>query len=225
MFKFKNGYCKVNVDDVQHIFGIPNRGREALQSTRDSRIPKPKENRFVDKYFLKMTRIGRREIAQTIQVAFNIAITKEDQDAACLIILYLLNTNLFGSSTGKLPWSLAKNCNSIDNINQYNEANETARYLMESINRTHKRKRDKIREKFQILQVEKISLEELVKKQQEEISKLNKTLGFINEVEPKKEEKTEKPVHQDSATISATESESEDKIVIASDQELDIQSK
>ncbi|CAN6725188.1 unnamed protein product [Malus baccata var. baccata] len=47
-------------------------------------------------------------------------------------------------------------------------------------------------------------LEELVKKQQEEISELNTTLGFINEVEPEKEEKTEKHVHQDSATDSVT---------------------
>ncbi|KAB2605642.1 hypothetical protein D8674_005359 [Pyrus ussuriensis x Pyrus communis] len=107
MFKFKNGYCKVNADD---------------------RLNNPKENRFVDKYFADMTRIGRREIAQVIQVAFDAGTTEGDQDAACLIILYLLNTNLLGSSMGKLSWSLAK---------------ETARYLMESIDRTHKRKRDK----------------------------------------------------------------------------------
>ncbi|TQD81559.1 hypothetical protein C1H46_032891 [Malus baccata] len=52
MFKLKNGYCQVNTDDVQHIFWIPNRGKEAPhQSTRDSRILKPKENIFVDRYF------------------------------------------------------------------------------------------------------------------------------------------------------------------------------
>ncbi|TQE02952.1 hypothetical protein C1H46_011439 [Malus baccata] len=102
MFKIRNGYCNVNTDDVQRIVGIPNRGREALQSTRDLRIPKPKENRFVDKYFSEKTRIAR-----------------------------------------KLPWSLAKNCNSTNNINQYNWAEEIAIYLMESINRIQKRKRDK----------------------------------------------------------------------------------
>ncbi|KAB2618148.1 hypothetical protein D8674_014017 [Pyrus ussuriensis x Pyrus communis] len=117
MFKFKNEYCKVNVDD----------------STRDSRISKPKENRFIDKYFLEMTRI----------VALDIGITERDQDAVCLIILYLLNTNLLGSSAGRLHWSLVKNCNSIDNTNQYNYTKETTKYLMESIDRTQKRKRDK----------------------------------------------------------------------------------
>ncbi|KAB2603173.1 hypothetical protein D8674_004178 [Pyrus ussuriensis x Pyrus communis] len=103
MFKFKNGYCKVNADEVQRIFGIPNRGREAIQSTRDSRIPKPKDNIFVDKYFSEITRIGRREIAQAIQVALDIGTTEGDQNAACLLILYLLNSNLLGSSSGKLP--------------------------------------------------------------------------------------------------------------------------
>ncbi|RXH87034.1 hypothetical protein DVH24_028534 [Malus domestica] len=86
----------------------------------------------------------------------------------------------------------------------------------------------KIRENFQILKAEKISLEELVKKQLEEISELNKTLNFINEVELEKEEKTEKSVHQDSTTNYATESKSiktRDKIEIVSNQKVDIQSK
>ncbi|KAB2618147.1 hypothetical protein D8674_014016 [Pyrus ussuriensis x Pyrus communis] len=68
---------------------------------------------------------------------------------------------------------------------------------------------EKIREKFQILKAKNISLEELVNKQQEYFFfKLNKTL--------------------DSTTDSATESKSiktEEKIVIAFDQEIDIQSK
>ncbi|KAM1502952.1 hypothetical protein ACFXTO_028243 [Malus domestica] len=143
IFKFKNGYCKVNADDVQCIFGIPNRGREVPQSTRNSIIPKLKENKFIDKYLSEMTRISRREIAQVIQVALDTKTIEGDQDTACLIILYFLNTNLLESSAGKFSWSLAKNCNSIDNINQYNWAKEIARYLMESIDRTQKRKRDK----------------------------------------------------------------------------------
>ncbi|RXH95522.1 hypothetical protein DVH24_008022 [Malus domestica] len=133
MFKFKNGYCKVNIDDVQSIFEIPNRGREAPQSTRDCRIPKPKENKFVDNYFSGMTRIGRREIAQAIQVAFDTGTTERDQDVACLIILYLLNTNLLGSSVEKLPWSLAKNCNFIDNIDQYNSEVDNAKQIEDLI--------------------------------------------------------------------------------------------
>ncbi|KAB2631861.1 hypothetical protein D8674_038650 [Pyrus ussuriensis x Pyrus communis] len=103
MFKFKNGYCKVNADDVHRTFGIL------------------KENRFVDKYFSEMTRIDRREIAQAIQVAFDTGTTTRNQDAACRIILYLLNKNLFGSLARKLHWSLVKNCNSINNINQTKE--------------------------------------------------------------------------------------------------------
>lgn len=40
MFKFKNGYNQINTDDVQRVYGIPNRGKQAPQSTKDSRIPK-----------------------------------------------------------------------------------------------------------------------------------------------------------------------------------------
>ncbi|TQD94853.1 hypothetical protein C1H46_019553 [Malus baccata] len=90
-----------------------------------------------------MTIISRREIAQAIQVALDTETIEGDQDTACLIILYFLNTNLLESSVGKFSWSLAKNCNSINNINQYNWAKETTRYLMKSIDRTQKRKRDK----------------------------------------------------------------------------------
>lgn len=90
-----------------------------------------------------MARIGRKEIAYAIKVAFNTGTKEGNEDAACLIIIFLLNTNLLESSAGKLPWSLANNCNSITNINQYNWAKETTRYLMELINRAHKRKKDK----------------------------------------------------------------------------------
>ncbi|KAM1578715.1 hypothetical protein FF2_040120 [Malus domestica] len=95
------------------------------------------------------------------------------------------------------------------------------------LNAINKETTEKIKEKFQALKAKKISLEELVKKQQEEIYELNKSMGFIYElnksmgfiyeVETEKEKKTEKPVHQDSATDSTTESEAikiEDKIVI-----------
>ncbi|KAB2622189.1 hypothetical protein D8674_024371 [Pyrus ussuriensis x Pyrus communis] len=179
MFKFKNGYCQVNADDVQRIFEIPNRGREASQSTKDSRIPKPKENRFVDKYFSEMTRIGRIEIAQAIQVAFDAKTTEGDQDAAYLIILYLLNTNLLGSSTGKRPWTLVKNYNSIDKINQHNWATETARYLMESIDITHKRKRDKQPNVSGAVVLLLVSKQKLIKKNQKgETLANNSKVGF-----------------------------------------------
>ncbi|TQE08806.1 hypothetical protein C1H46_005577 [Malus baccata] len=87
---------------------------------------------------------------------------------------------------------------------------------------------EKLNEKFQVLKVEKISLEEMVKKQQEEIYELNKTLSCINEVETEKEKKCGKPVHQ--AFVADSEAESEPvkiayKIVIASDHDVDILSK
>ncbi|TQD95012.1 hypothetical protein C1H46_019357 [Malus baccata] len=116
------------------------RQRSPLANKRLKNPKAERKNKFVDKYFSEMTRIGRREIAQVIQVAFDTGTTKGDQDATCLIILYLFNTNMLGSLAGKLPWSLAKNCNSNDNINQYNWANEITKYLMKSIDRTQKRK-------------------------------------------------------------------------------------
>lgn len=58
---------------------------------------------------------------------------ERNEDASYLIISFLLNTMLLGRSAGKLLWSLAKTCNYIANINQYNWAKETATYLMKAV--------------------------------------------------------------------------------------------
>ncbi|TQD88595.1 hypothetical protein C1H46_025852 [Malus baccata] len=138
MFKFKNGYSKINAADVQRIYGIPNSGKQAPQSTKDSRTPMSGENKFVDKYFSNVKRINRKNISDSIDVAFAAGTKEGNEDAACLIILYLLFTLLLGSSAAKLPWSFAKSCNSIENISQYNWAKET-----QGVDRAQRRKKDK----------------------------------------------------------------------------------
>ncbi|RXH83142.1 hypothetical protein DVH24_003640 [Malus domestica] len=90
---------------------------------------------------------------------------------------------------------LEKNNGLLKEKNNLEWQQETSYKKQCELNALNKTKMEKIRVKFQILKAEKISLEELVKKQQEEISELNKILSFINEVEPEKEEKTEKPIH------------------------------
>nr|XP_028957895.1 uncharacterized protein LOC103444932 isoform X2 [Malus domestica]XP_028957896.1 uncharacterized protein LOC103444932 isoform X2 [Malus domestica] len=133
-FKFQNGYSHITTEDVVRIYGIPNKGTEAPKTT-NSRKGKPGVSRLTDKFFSATARPDKRDLSNAIELAFEDDSERGQDDAACLIVLYLLITLLLANSGNYLPWSYVQACESVEQIETYNWAREIKEYLQNGIHK------------------------------------------------------------------------------------------
>lgn len=141
-FRFENGYSRPTVEDVVHIFSIPNSGEKKAPKSSSSRRGNFGEHSLQDDFFCSKpgvlkARLFKPDVEEAIKVALDRPSTpKTAEDAACLIIVHLLVSMLMSNSGMNVPWCFIQHCSSIDAICRTNWAKGILAHLLSGIHRS-----------------------------------------------------------------------------------------